>query len=231
MSHYKVITAEEFKEAMPAHVRKNICPELIDQVNNVISDPELAAVFRENVIGLSSVMREGKFKLDSYLHAVKFVSHKLLGDTHIGAWAKTFPNRYNGMIKRGSSRSEVAAVSSRFASSKLVVLLMGQTMVPTHILNAPLYQQAINTQADLMLNARSEKVRSDAAANLIATLKPPEAQKIELDIGIKEDGTIQSLRETTMELVRQQRKMIKNGQVSVRTIAESKLIEDTAINA
>jgi hypothetical protein len=228
MSHYEPITIEEFKEAMPIHIRKNICPELVDQVNSVIADPEIEAVFRENVIGLSTVMREGKFKLDSYLHAVKFVSHKLLGDTHIAAWAKTFPGQYNKMTKRGSSRSEVASIASRYASSKLVILLMGQTMVPTHILNAPLYQQAINVQAELMMSAKSEKVRCDAASNLTNLLKPPETKKIELDIGVKEDQTIQELRETTMALARQQRMMIEGGQASVRAIAESKLIAEEA---
>lgn len=230
MSHYDAITMAEFKEAMPSHVRKNINPELLDQVNSVIKEPEVAAVFRENVIGLASVIKEGKFKLDSYLHAVKFVSHKLLGDTSIGAWAKTFPGRYNQAVKRGDSRSEIAAVASRYASSKLVILLMGQTIMPTHILNAPLYQRAINVQAELMTNAKSEKVRSEAAANLIATLKPPEAQKIELDLGIKEDSTIQELRETTLELARQQRDMIENGQASVRGVAESKLISEAKVS-
>jgi hypothetical protein len=130
------------------------------------------------------------------------------------------------MVKRGSSKSEVASIASRYASSKLVILLMGQTMVPTHILNAPLYQQAINVQADLMVNAKSEKVRCDAASNLTNILKPPETKKIELDIGIKEDQTIQELRETTMALARQQRQMIEGGQASVRAVAESKLITE-----
>lgn len=224
MSHYTSLTIDEFKEAMPAHVRKNINPELMQQINTAISDPEVQAVFRENVIGLTTVMKEGKFKISDYLHAVKFVSHKLLGDNQITAWAKTFPDRYKDMVQRGNSRSEIAAVCSRYASSKLVVLLMGQTMMPTHILNAPLYQKAINVQAELMMNAKSEKVRCDAAANLIATLKPPEAQKVELDIGMKEDSTIQELRQTTLELVRQQRDMIERGNASVKAIAESRLI-------
>jgi len=225
MSHYAEITEEEFKEAMPPHVRKNISPELVQQVNTVIKDPESCAVFKENVLGLARVLKEGRFKLDSYLHAVKYVSHKLLGDSQIDAWSKTFPDRYRKLIKAGYSRAEVGAISSRYASSKLVILLLGQTIVPTHILNAPLYQKAINVQADLMINAKSEKVRSDAAANLIATLRPPEVQKLELDVGFKEDSTIKELRESTMELVRQQREMIKSGYASARTIAESKLIE------
>jgi hypothetical protein len=228
MSHYAPITIDEFKEAMPAQIRKNISDELLDQVNNVITDPEVAAVFRENVVGLASVMKEGKFKLDSYLHAVKFVSHKLLGDSHIQAWSKTFPPRYNKMVQAGNSRSEIGAVASRYSQSKLVVLLMGQTMVPTHILNAPLYQQALNTQAELMTSAQSEKVRCDAANSLITALKPPESKKIELELGVKEDQTIQQLRESTMELVHQQKKMIENGHTSVAQIAEATIVREAA---
>jgi hypothetical protein len=224
MSYNEPITLEEFRDAMPAHVRKNINPELVDVINNAIADPEQLAVFRENVIGLTSVMREGKFKITDYLSAVKFVSHRLLGDNQVTSWAKTFPDRYNSLIQRNVDRSEIGALCSRYASSKLVILLMGQTMMPTHILNAPLYQKAINVQAELMMNAKSEKVRSDAAANLLMTLKPPEVQKVELNIGIKEDSTIQELRETTMALARQQRQMIEAGAISVKSIAQSKLI-------
>jgi hypothetical protein len=47
MSYNEPITLEEFKEAMPAHVRKNINPELLDVINTAIADPEQLAVFRE----------------------------------------------------------------------------------------------------------------------------------------------------------------------------------------
>ena len=218
------LTMHEFKEALPAHVRKTVCQELLDEINNTIQDPEVLAVYRENVLGFANVMRDGRFKMESYLAAVKYVSFKLLGVNQITAWAKTFPDRYNEMHKRGYSRSDIAAVCSRYNASKLVVLILAQTIIPTHILNAPLYQQAINVQADLMMNAKSEKVRSDAAANLIMTLKPPEVKKIELSLGVGEDETIQALRESTMALVRQQREMIENGMVSARSIAESRLI-------
>lgn len=232
MSYIEPITIEEFRDALPTHVRKNINPELIDVINTAIADPEQLAVFRENVIGLTSVMKEGKFKITDYLSAVKFVSHRLLGDNQVTAWSKTFPDRYNSLIQRNVDRSEIGALCSRYGSSKLVILLMGQTMMPTHILNAPLYQKAINVQADLMMNAKSEKVRSDAAANLLMTLKPPEVQKVELNIGVKEDSTIQELRETTMALARQQREMIKVGAMSVKAIAQSSIatvIEDAII--
>lgn len=218
------LTIEEFKEAMPSHIRKNISIEVIKDINAAIADPEVLAVYRENVLGLSSVMKEGRFKMSDYLSAVKFVSYRLLSNDQIASWSKTFPDRYNDMIKRGNSRSEIASVCSRYASSKLVVLLMGQSMMPTHILNAPLFQEALNVQAELMRSACSEKVRCEAAANLLATLKPPEVKKVELSLGIQEDESIAALRASTMELVRMQQDLIRDGGASVRTIAESKLV-------
>jgi NADH dehydrogenase/NADH:ubiquinone oxidoreductase subunit G len=230
-AHNTPITVDEFKQALPAHIRKNVDQDVLDVINAGMADPEVLAVYRENVIGFTTVLTEGRFKLNDYLSAVKFVSHKLLGDNNIQSWAKTFPDRYNGMVQRGNSASEIASVCSRYASSKLVVLLLGQTLMPTHILNAPLYQKAINVQADLMMNAKSEKVRSDAAANLLLTLKPPEVKKVELSIGVQEDAAIMSLRESTMALVNQQRQMIESGMLSVRSIAESKLVTIDVTNA
>lgn len=233
MSHYAPISIDEFKEAMPHHVRKNVNQGLVDQVNKAISDPEALAVFRENVLGLTTVMKEGRFKIVDYLYAVKFVSHRLLGDSQTQAWVKTFPDRYQKMLARQAPAKDIGAVASRYNSSKLVTLMMAQTMVPTHILNAPLYQEAINCQANLMRTAQSEKVRCEAAANLLATLKPPEVQKVELDIGIHEDSGIKELRMETMKLARMQKEMIENGSFSPRTVAESKLIDvtpDTAAN-
>lgn len=221
------ITIDEFKEAMPAHIRRNVNPELMDNINTAIADPEILAVYRENVIGLTSVMREGKFKIDSYLNAVKYVSYKLLGDTNSQGWAKTFPDRFNDMMKRGASGAEVGSVASRYHGSKLVILMLGQTLMPTHILNAPLYQDALNKLAHLMNFANSEKVQSDSAAKLVDALKPPEIKKVELDIGLREDESIRALRQTTMDLVRVQKEMIRDGSLSVRSVAESKLIGES----
>jgi hypothetical protein len=77
----------------------------------------------------------------------------------------------------------------------------------------------------------SYKVQSEAAANLLMTLKPPEAAKVELDIVIKEDSSVAALREVTMKLVRQQELIIENGGASVRSITEAKLIgeSDTSV--
>ena len=218
------LSEREFVAVLPPQVRKNVNQELLDKLNATLGDPEVLSIIRENIIGFTTVLSNGRFKLEQYFNAVKYVSYKLLGDSNRTAWAKTFPDRIAAMYQRGVSEKDIASVSSSYNKSKLVILIYEQTLVPTHILNAPLYQRAINVQAKLMLSAKSEKVRCDAAANLIMNLKPPETQKIELDIGIKEDESISALRESTMDLVRQQQEMIKVGAASVAGIARSKLI-------
>jgi hypothetical protein len=75
-----------------------------------------------------------------------------------------------------------------------------------------------------MLNARSEKVRTDAANSLLGHLKMPEVAKVELDVNVKEDDSIDELRRSTLELVEQQRKMIQAGAMKAGDIAKQKVV-------
>ena len=232
MSNNQPLTEIEFKEVLPAKLRKNVNQKLMDQINATIADPVILDSFRDNLLGFASVLKMGKFKMPDYICAVKYVSFKLMGDTNKDAYIKTFPGKYAGFVKRGVSSKDIASYSTAYNKTKLVNLIFEQSLVPVHVLNAPMYQQALNVQADLMMNAKSEFVRSQAANSVMSQLKPPESAKVELDINVKEDESIKALRATTMELARQQQQMIKDGSSSVRTIAESKLlIPDNTIEA
>ena len=218
------LTTEQFNQVLPPKMRKSVNPELLDSINKTMSDPVMRENFRDNLLSYTSVMANGKFKMDQYINAVKYVSFKLLGATNIAAYTRAFPDRYQGLVNRGASAKDISAYVPAYSHNKLVTLILEQTLIPTHIVNADLYQKGINVLADLMVNANSEKVRSDCANNLLTQLKPPEIKKIELDIGIKEDRSIQELRETTMELAAQQRKMIQSGMSDARDVAHSTVI-------
>jgi hypothetical protein len=218
------ITEEMFKEALPAHVRKNVNKDVLDIINTTIGDPEMIRNFRENLVGFQSVLTQGKFKLTNYVDAVKYVSHKLLGCNNITAYTRTFPDKVNDFKLRGVSDKDISAYASAFNKSKLVNLILAQSMVPTHVLNADVYQEAINVQADLMRNANSEKVRCEAANSLLVQLRPPEIKKVELDIGFKEDSAIAALRETTLQLVAQQRMALQAGAITAKDAAQSGLL-------
>ena len=174
-------------------------------------------------------MADGKFKVTQYIDAVRYVSFKLMGCTNIEAYTKTFPDKYQRFVQQGVSAKDIASYVTAYNKSKLVNLIFEQTLIPTHVLNQDLYQRALNVQADLMINAKSEKVRCDAANSLLTQLKAPEVKKVELDIGVKEDSSIAALRATTLELARQQRLMVESGAMNAQEIAHGRLIiEGTA---
>lgn len=171
-------------------------------------------------------MADGRFKIDSYVSAVKYVSHKLMGCTNIDAYVKTFPDKYDRFVQTGVTSKDIASYVTAYNKSKLVNLIFEQTMIPSYVLNQDLYQKALNVQADLMMTAHSEKVRTDAANSLLTHLKMPETQKVELDINVKEDSSIAALRQATMELARQQRLSMESGSMNAQEVAHTKLVID-----
>ena len=219
-----MLTIEQFKSALPDKVRKTVNQELIDQINTTLNEPELYESYRDNLVSYTSVMADGKFKISSYIEAVKYVSHKLMGCTNIDAYTKTFPAKYARFIAQGVSAKDIASYVTAYNKNKLVNLIFEQTLIPSYVLNQDLYQKALNVQADLMMNAKSEKVRCDSANSLLTHLKMPETQKVELEIGVKEDSTIAALRATTMELAKQQRLMVESGAMNAQDIAHGRLI-------
>jgi len=205
------LTIEQFKDALPIQIRKNVTQELVDNINAKVANTEALETFKENLIGYTSVLSSGKYKIASYINAVKYVSFKLLGDPNVKAYAKTFPEKIARFKKEQVSPKDIASYAAAYNKTKLVNLIYEQTLVPSHVLNAPLFQQALNVQAELMMSAKSEKVRSDAANSLLVHLKRPETQKIELDIGIDQGSIIDDYQIVMRRMVEQQKALIAQG--------------------
>ena len=218
------LTVEQFKRALPAQMKKTVDQDMVDKINKTISDPEVREAFRENLLSYASVMSMGKFKMENYINAVKYVSYKLMGDDNITAYSKAFPDKIQRFMQQGVSSKDIASYVTAYGKSKLVNLIMEQTLVPTWVLNQDLYQKALNVQAELMVSANSEKVRTDAANSLLNALKRPETHKVELDIGVKENKAIEALRESTLALVAQQKQMLQAGAMNAKDIAHEKLV-------
>lgn len=219
-----MIQEEQFKSLLPKQYKGTITDEVMDSINNALTDPIAMESFKENLLSYTSVMKDGRFKINDYISAVKYVSLKLLGHSNVKAYFKTFPDRHQKFIDEGTSDKDISAYVAAYNKNKLVNLIMAQTLVPHHVLNNHMYQEALNVQFELMKDAKSEKVRSDAANSLLTHLKPPETTKIELDIGVKEDGIISSLKEKMVELAAIQAKHITLGISSAEEVAKSNLI-------
>jgi hypothetical protein len=219
----EALTIDQFKLALPDKVKKSVNQELIDQINLTLAEPELFEAYRDNLLSYTKVMADGRFKVQEYTNAVRYVSHKLMGCTNIEAYTKTFPDKYARFVAQGVAAKDIASYVTAYNKSKLVNLIFEQTLIPSYVLNQDLYQRALNVQADLMINAKSEKVRTDAANSLLTQLKQPEVKKVELDIGVKEDSSIATLRQATLELARAQRLAMQAGQLTAHEVAQSKL--------
>lgn len=223
----ELISEEQFKALLPKQFKGTVTQEVMDEINNALSDPIANEAFKENLLSYTGVMRDGKFKIGDYLKAVKYVSFKLLGSSNIDAYLKTFPDRHQEFIKNNTSAKDMSSYVAMYNKNKLVNLIFEQTIIPFHVLNSDLYQKALNVQVELMTSPDvSPKVRSDAANSVLTHLKPPETTKIELDIGVKSDSMIEQLRTTMAEFSAQQLKAITLGTQSVTDIAHSKLVLD-----
>jgi len=218
------LTVEGLREIIPRKYKHNVTPHLVDELNRLCAEPEARDAFRENLVGYSSVLQDKNVQLSQYIEAVRYVSYKLLGYTNKESWMKTFPDRLKRLVRDKKDDGFIRSTVACYNRNKIVVKIMEQTMVPIWVLNQDTLQRAINVQAQLMLSAKSEKVRSDAANSLMTHLKQPEATKVSLDVHVKGDESIQELREVTLALARQQQLMIKSGATSAKEVAESKVL-------
>lgn len=224
------LSREEFLRALPKNYSGQVSDELIQDINQVLVDPNLRENFKENLVTYVSVLTKGNLSLKRYIEAVKFVSYKLMNMSSVEAYSKVFPDRYKRLLDENTSDSQIASFAAAYNRTQLVTSILEQTLIPTHILNAGLYQEAINTNAHLMRTANSELVRQKAASDLMNALAPPVAAKVEMNIGVKDNDTISELKTVIAELSEVQRKQIQNGYATAKQVAGSRIIQGEVVN-
>ena len=224
----KGLTVDQVKAVMPARCKQNITDELVAQINELVEEPEVRELYRQNVLGYSDVLKDPNFSVKGYIHAVKYVGYKLMGYTNQDAWIKTFPDRYERMLRENKDPTYIRAIVSAYNRGQMVNRILEQSLVPTWVLNQDIYQDAINTQARLMMTAKSEKVRADAANSILTHLKRPEAAQVKLSVDVNEDESVKELRQAVTALAHQQRQAIATGLQDAKEVAEAKIINGHA---
>lgn len=220
------LTLDNVKKAVPAKLKDSIEQSFVDKLNNLANDPIVADQIRNNFISYAHVINDGKFSIEEYLSAVKYVSFKLMNLTNVDSYARTFPQRYAGLLAKGTSQKDIASYVSAYNRGKLVNLILEQTLVPSWVLNQDIYQKAINTQAELMNNAKSERVKCMAADSILKALAKPEAAGPLVNIDMKESSGINELKQALVELAANQKKSIEKGILTPKTIVEAEIINE-----
>ena len=223
------LTVQQVQTALPASLKSAVTQSMVDQINNIVSDPLIAEQIRNNYLSYTGVMKDGKFKTEDYLHAVAYVSYKLMGLSNQDAYFKTFPQRHAQLVAKGTTSKDISSYVSAYNKGKLVNLIYEQTLVPTWVLNQDMHQRALNVQADLMVNAQSELVRSNAANSILTHLAKPKEAGALINLDMRETSGMNELREALTKMAQTQRDLIQSG-VSTKEIADQRIIEGESTN-
>lgn len=236
-----MLTLEELREASPIHIRKMITQNTVDTLNSMNDEDEaIFEIVKENMVSFSSILKTGKYKFSDYLNAVKFVSYCLMEFPDIDAYMLTFPERYQKLLQSGEDKGLVGEIEIRaklissyvsgYKKTKMVSKISENALIPSHVLNAPLFQEALNIQMLLARDAESEMVRTTAANSVLNILKAPEKTQIEIDIGIKPSAELDEIKRTIRDLSNLQLAQIESGGSSTKQVAESIIINAVVVD-
>ena len=221
------VTKELVARALPGNLKSAATDELADLINQISTDPLVAEQIRDNFLSYTSVLKEGKYKVEDYLNAVAYCSYKLMGDSNQDAYFKTFPQRYANLIAAGRTPKEISSYVSAYAKGQLVNKIMEQTLVPSWVLNQHMYQAALNTQFNLMSDEGvSAKVRSDAADSLLSHLSKPKEAGPLINIDLAESSGMNELKDAMKKMAEQQQQLIHAG-MATKEIAAQDIVDIT----
>ena len=221
------VTKELVARALPGNLKSAATDELADLINQISTDPLVAEQIRDNFLSYTSVLKEGKYKVEDYLNAVAYCSYKLMGESNQDAYFKTFPQRYANLMAAGRTPKEISSYVSAYAKGQLVNKIMEQTLVPSWVLNQHMYQAALNTQFNLMSDEGvSAKVRSDAANSLLTLLGKPKEVGPLINIDLAESSGMNELKDAMKKMAEQQQQLIHAG-VATREIAAQDIVDVT----
>ena len=221
-----MLALESVRKLVPKNQRTLITQEFLDKLEASVNDSLVAEQFKENFVTYLNVLSKGKYKMEDYINAVKYVSFKLLGYSNIKAYTATFPERYERLKTEG--QTQIEAFVSMYNKNKLVMQIYEQTIVPSYVLNAPMHQQALNTLAAMIAD---DDVRGmtkvKACEAILQYTKQPDVVKGELTIGIEQSDTINDLREITENLADTYRMMLEKKGMKLKDVAEADIIDVT----
>ncbi len=221
----ELLTREQVRAALPVNMRVNATQEFTDKLNGIVNDPIIAEHMREHFITYAGVLTEGKWSMDSYMNAIQYATYKMLGMTNKDAYMHTFPSRHQELMARGATAQELSAYVAQYHKTKLVNAILERAMIPVHVLYQDVYHKAIQVNADLMVNAQSEKVRQEAANSILTHLAKPKEAAPAVAIVTGANAELDALRNSLAEIARTQTQLLEDG-VTAKDIAGQKLIAE-----
>lgn len=216
---YTPVSVEELQRLFPAK-KGTITDETADLINQCMEDPEFqGSKLVDSLVTYEKLMNDNSASMTEYVNAIKFCAYlEGTDDSYVEAYKRTFhhrkfvADRYNA-VAGTTQYNELSSAASRFRKSRLVVSILTMADVPLYLMFQGARYQAVQVLADMMMTAKYDKDRINAADKLLANVKPPENLNIELEVGMNQEAKSmqEQLNEQLMTVAANQKKMLDAG--------------------
>jgi hypothetical protein len=194
------ITREKIEKLLPKGSNYKVTDEVLSLIDNIEKDTGLLQEYaEESILNNLPILREVRVSFKDYVDAVKYVQLKQ-NMSNNEAWELTFPDKYSKLVQEGRWNSSHV---SYYNSRPIVVKLEAQKLLDYKALYAPVFYQQIQVQSRLAAgtdangNPTSGTVQQLASKTLLELLKPEEANKLDITIGLDDES--KSIQQQLME--------------------------------
>ncbi|MCZ2107309.1 MAG: hypothetical protein LC106_08030 [Burkholderiales bacterium] len=221
------ITVQSVRSLIPRQFHDQVNPAALNRLDTCDTDTFIVStvkqIFQEN-LGLVS---EHNLRFEDYIDGSIFVGFKYHGSSNTDAFIKTFPKRHQQALLNGEDTRVIVKLAQGYSKRKVVVSIMEQALSKMWIYNVDAYQQAIDTQVDLMNNACSEKVRCDAANSILTHLAKPRdiVNNNIVNFDMRSHAGLDDLRDSLTELAEKQLSLIQKG-VSTKDVIDISIAKE-----
>ena len=229
------ITKEDIQKALPSR-KGSVTDEIVDIINKSQTEPEFQGEsLLQTATTYERVLQQNKAGIKQYLNAIRFCSYLIsLDDNFTEAfkkvfWDTEFVKSKLDLKSDDSKYKELTSAASRYRKSKLVVDILTVSQVPMHLMFTGMQYQAVGVLHEVMMTARLDRDKINAAKELLAATKAPENIKIDLDIGVKENSAIQQLNEQLAQVGANQIKHLESGTTDLKKLGAMKVKKEEDI--
>jgi hypothetical protein len=219
------VTVDMLKMYFPTK-SATITQELADTINEAQNAPDMAIEgFMENLVEFRGVMDKCQASMKEYIRAVKFCAFLEFTDYNITEAYKLsrindkfVKDRWDAPTDSPKYRELTSAASRYYNKTNIVKQILLQADMPWHILFQGAKYTAMSVLMKEVTEAAYSRDRIAAAKEILAAVKRPENQKVELEIGFND--TVKSFQEQFDE------KMSKMAEMQLKRLQSGETIKD-----
>lgn len=219
-----MIDTNELLATLPKNMQRNFNAATMAEITSALTDKDERERFKENFISYSSVLLDGKYSVQQYVDAVKYVSYKHFGLTNLDAFKRTFPLKMARYKREGKNIEKINSFVSGYNKTKLVTSIFKQSAVPLYILNQDAAQEAINAQLRILRTSSNDLAVVKAADSLLSHLAPPVETQVAVRLDTGDNSLLEDFRNETRDLAKLQQNLIKQGHYTAAQIAEMRIV-------